>query len=107
VFSNIFSNALRYSPENGQITITLSADSEGVSVSFTDQGPGIPKQDLERIFDRFYKVDRSRNRQEGVGSGLGLAISREIILAHGGRIRAESDGSSGTTISVLLPRPAR
>ena len=107
VFSNIFANALRYSPENGQITIILSADSEGVTVSFTDQGPGIPKQELERVFDRFYKVDQSRNRQEGEGSGLGLAISREIIRVHSGRIWAESDGSSGTTVSVSLPHPPR
>jgi two-component system, OmpR family, sensor histidine kinase VicK len=110
VFSNVFSNALRFSPENGTIDISCSKEVEGVKISVADQGPGIPQQDLDKIFERFYKVDESRNRgnrgdggTETGGSGLGLAISREIIHAHGGRIWAESDGSTGTTVSLFLP----
>lgn len=104
VFSNILSNALRFSPVNGVIEITLSAESKGVKISVEDQGPGIPKQDLERVFERFYKVDKSRNQG---GSGLGLAISREIIHAHGGKMWAESDGVSGTRVTIFLPSQIR
>jgi len=103
VFSNVLSNALRFSPEEGVIVISCSRGADGMEITVADQGPGIPEQDLERIFERFYKADKSRSRG---GSGLGLAISREIILAHGGRIWADSDGSTGTAVTFFLPYPS-
>jgi signal transduction histidine kinase len=82
-------------------TTALSERGNFIAVSIADTGPGIPTADLARIFERFYQVDKSRKRGQGIG--LGLAISKEIIEAHGGYVRAESVEGVGTKFSVLLP----
>lgn len=102
VIDNIISNALKYSPEGGTITFRLKELDDFIEVSISDQGIGIPKENLEKIFERFYRVDRARTRQLG-GTGLGLAIAKEIIGVHGGDIWAKSQYGKGTTIIFTLP----
>lgn len=102
VIDNIISNALKYSPDGGNIRFGMKATDGILTVMVSDDGMGIPKENVERIFDRFYRVDRARARSMG-GTGLGLAISREMILAHGGKIWAESEEGVGTTIFFTLP----
>jgi len=105
VFTNILDNALRYTPPGGKIV--LSADRSGDAVEFKvqDSGPGLPAQELERIFDRFHRVQTARSREEG-GSGLGLAIAKSIVERHQGSIRAESQEGRGLAIILRLPVPA-
>lgn len=102
VLDNIISNALKYSPTGGRIVCKVQLYHEYVEVKISDQGPGIPKENLEKIFDRFYRVDKARSRQMG-GTGLGLAIAKEMVNAHGGRIWATSEVGKGTTIHFTLP----
>lgn len=102
VIDNIISNALKYSPDGGNIRFGLTAQDTMLTVIVSDDGMGIPKENLEKIFDRFYRVDRARARSMG-GTGLGLAIARELIEAHGGNIWAESEEGIGTTIFFTLP----
>lgn len=102
VLDNIISNAMKYSPEGGQITFRVKEEDHRIIVSVSDQGMGIPKKNLRKIFDRFYRVDKARTRKLG-GTGLGLAIAKEMIHAHGGDIWAESKEGEGTTISFSLP----
>ncbi|KOO48304.1 cell wall metabolism sensor histidine kinase WalK [Viridibacillus arvi] len=102
VIDNIISNALKYSPDGGYIRFGVTAQEGILKVMISDDGMGIPKENVERIFDRFYRVDRARARSMG-GTGLGLAISREMIHAHGGKIWAESEEGHGTTIFFTLP----
>lgn len=102
VIDNIISNALKYSPEGGTITFRCWKQAKKLRVSISDEGVGIPKANLPKIFDRFYRVDRARSRQLG-GTGLGLAIAKEIVHGHGGDIWAESEWGKGTTISFTLP----
>lgn len=102
VLYNIISNALKYSPEGGQVTFSVREKEEEMIVSISDEGMGIPKENIEKIFDRFYRVDKARSRKMG-GTGLGLAIAKEIVGAHGGRIWAASEEGKGTTISFSLP----
>jgi two-component system sensor histidine kinase VicK len=102
VLDNIISNALKYSPEGGFITFTLTEQEDRILVSISDQGVGIPKSDLEKVFERFYRVDKARSRKLG-GTGLGLAIAKEVVEAHGGKIWASSIEGKGTTISFTLP----
>lgn len=107
IFTNILSNAFRYTPDKGSISITITAekDNKSITVSTTDTGPGIPEDKLEKIFERFYRIEESRNRSEG-GRGLGLSICKEIIEAHGGTIYALPAGGSqknGATIEFVLP----
>ncbi|GGE83054.1 cell wall metabolism sensor histidine kinase WalK [Priestia taiwanensis] len=102
VLYNIISNALKYSPEGGTITYRLKERGNMLEVSISDQGVGIPKDNLLKIFDRFYRVDKARTRKLG-GTGLGLAIAKEMIHAHGGRIWATSEEGKGTTIYFTLP----
>ena len=102
VLTNILDNAVRHTPVNGHITLAASRTSDGVALSVRDSGPGLPPADLERIFDRFYRADASRVRNEG-GSGLGLAIAKSIVQAHGGQIRAESEQGKGLTVIITLP----
>lgn len=102
VLDNIISNAMKYSPEGGTITFTAAVIGRKVKVSISDQGVGIPKNNVSKIFDRFFRVDRARSRDIG-GTGLGLAIAKEIVLAHGGDIWAESEWGQGTTIHFTLP----
>jgi signal transduction histidine kinase len=102
VIDNLLDNAIRYSPENTTITITIQQANDGVECSFSDQGPGIPAGHLAFIFERFYRIDASRNRRDG-GTGLGLAIARALVNAQGGHISAQSVEGQGTTITFWLP----
>ena len=102
VIDNIISNALKYSPEGGKVTFKIKEQDDEVIVSIADQGVGIPKGNVEKIFGRFYRVDKARTRKLG-GTGLGLAIAKEMIEAHDGRIWARSIEGKGTTIFFSLP----
>lgn len=102
VIDNIMNNAIKYSPDGGVITVALSETHNHILLSIRDQGMGIPKVDLAKIFTRFYRVDKARARKQG-GTGLGLAISREVIKAHGGAIWAESKENYGSTFYISLP----
>lgn len=102
VFDNIINNAMKYSPDGGSITVKLQETHSNVIVSVSDEGIGIPKKDLNRIFDRFYRVDKARSRAMG-GTGLGLAISKEVVEQHGGNIWAESIEGKGSTFYISLP----
>ncbi len=102
VLYNIISNAMKYSPEGGQITFSIKEEEEKIIVSVSDQGVGIPKENIGKIFDRFYRVDKARTRKLG-GTGLGLAIAKEMVNVHGGMIWAVSEEGKGTEISFSLP----
>ncbi|MDG4657573.1 cell wall metabolism sensor histidine kinase WalK [Ectobacillus antri] len=102
VLYNIISNALKYSPEGGTITYRLRERADMLEISISDQGIGIPKENVDKIFDRFYRVEKARSRRMG-GTGLGLAIAKEMIKAHGGDIWAKSEEGKGTTIYFTLP----
>lgn len=102
VMRNLLSNAFRYTPEGGRVTLRLVTDSEGVVAAVTDTGTGIPSEDLPHVFERFYRVDRSRTRRTG-GSGLGLAIVKQLVEAQGGRVWATSQVGKGTTFFFRLP----
>lgn len=102
VISNLLANAIRYTPAGGTITVGAKAHDTEVTLWVRDTGAGIPAEDLPYIFDRLYRVDKSRSRATG-GTGLGLAIARRFVEAHGGHIRAESEAGKGTVIIVTLP----
>lgn len=102
VMDNIISNALKYSPEGGKVTFSIEERDQFLIISISDEGMGIPKENLTKIFDRFYRVDKARTRKLG-GTGLGLAIAKEMVEAHGGEIWADSVDGKGTTISFSLP----
>jgi signal transduction histidine kinase len=102
VLDNLLDNAIRHSPENSTITIAIEEKDDGLECSVSDQGAGIPAEHLPFIFERFYRVDKSRNRKDG-GTGLGLAIARALISAQGGHISAHSIEGQGTTITFWLP----
>ena len=101
VFVNIISNAIKYTPDGGKITVSAKEEHGKVEISVKDTGIGIPKQDIERIFDRFYRVDKARSRARG-GTGLGLAITKEIVEYHGGTINVESELNVGTTVTICF-----
>jgi heavy metal sensor kinase len=101
--SNVIHNAIKYTPNGGAITVEVNAMSCGQpTIEVRDTGPGIPAAHRDRIFDRFYRVDRSRSREEG-GVGLGLAIARWAIAANGGQIELTSDGVDGSSFRIVLP----
>ena len=102
VIDNILNNAIKYSPDGGKIIVSMKATDDQMILSIKDQGLGIPKQDLPKIFDRFYRVDRARSRAQG-GTGLGLAIAKEIIKQHNGFIWAKSEYGKGSTFTIVLP----
>jgi len=102
VISNLLANSIRYTPAGGTITVGAKAHDTEVTLWVRDTGAGIPAEDLPYIFDRLYRVDKSRSRATG-GTGLGLAIARRFVEAHGGHIRAESEAGKGTVIIVTLP----
>lgn len=102
VIDNIISNALKYSPDGGDVRFGVTTSGTYIKVMISDDGMGIPQANVNRIFDRFYRADRARSRAMG-GTGLGLAIAKEMIIAHGGEIWAESEEGKGTTIFFTLP----
>jgi len=101
VFVNLLSNALRYTPSDGEVRVELSRRSNGLELSVSDTGIGIAEADLPRLFERFYRGDPARNRTGG--SGLGLAIAKQWVEAHGGRISAENCPDGGARFAVWLP----
>lgn len=103
VLDNLLDNAIRHSPEHSTVTVTIKPTDDGVECSVSDQGTGIPMKSLPFIFDRFYRVETSRDRISG-GTGLGLAIARALVTAHGGKISAQSIEGGGTTITFWLKR---
>jgi signal transduction histidine kinase len=103
---NLVDNALRYTPPHGSVICRSRLENGFVVLSVSDTGAGIPREHLPRIFERFYRADASRSREEG-GTGLGLAIVKHLVEAHGGRVSAESTLGKGTTITAWLPRRLR
>lgn len=101
VFTNLLDNALKHTPPHGAVTLTATPTPHGLTLLISDTGPGIPSQDLSRIFERFYQVDKSRSRSVGVG--LGLAITKEIVEAHGGQVSVVSPPGQGAQFTVTLP----
>ena len=104
VLGNLVDNAIKYGRANGTVTVGARAvDGGQVEVFVQDEGPGIPPEALERVFERFYRVDKARSREQG-GTGLGLAIVKHIVQSHGGRVWATSEPGHGATFSFVLPR---
>ena len=102
VLNNLISNALRHTPAGGQVKVQARRLASGVEVSISDTGEGIRPEDIPHIFERFYRGEKSRNRDKG-GAGLGLAIARGIVRAHGGNIRVESEVNQGARFTFHLP----
>jgi len=103
VFVNLIDNAIKYTPDNGRITVSIRDEPQQVSAVIADNGIGIATDHIDRVFERFYRVDKGRSRQMG-GTGLGLGIAKHIVLAHKGQIRIESIPGRGTQVFVTLPR---
>jgi two-component system phosphate regulon sensor histidine kinase PhoR len=99
---NLLDNAVRYTPGGGSVDVTVSADDDSAIVEITDTGAGIPTRDLERVFERFYRVDAARSRRTG-GTGLGLSIAKHVIESHSGTISARSQLDVGSTFTIRLP----
>jgi heavy metal sensor kinase len=106
VFYNLLDNAIKYTPEGGAVEVGLRRNGHAALVTVQDSGIGIPPEHLPRVFDRFYRVDKARSREEG-GTGLGLSIAKAIVTAHGGKIELDSVPSRGTTCTVTLPGEPR
>ena len=105
ILTNILGNALHYTPEGGRVEILAEQKGREIQVAVSDTGIGIPAEHLPHVFDRFYRVDKSRSRAGG-GSGIGLTIAKHLVEAHGGRIWAESEGAGkGSRFTFTLPVP--
>jgi two-component system, OmpR family, phosphate regulon sensor histidine kinase PhoR len=104
ILTNLFDNAVRYTPPGGRVSVQAAATADETVVSVSDTGAGIPPEHLPRIFERFYRVDPARSREAG-GTGLGLAIVKHLMESHGGRVEAESTSGAGTTIRLHFPTP--
>ncbi|MCD8048264.1 MAG: cell wall metabolism sensor histidine kinase WalK [Clostridia bacterium] len=102
VVTNIVSNAIKYTPEGGKISVMYKSLNARVYIVVSDNGIGIPERDLPRIFERFYRVDKARSRESG-GTGLGLAIAKEFVEMHGGEIDIKSEENKGTIVTIALP----
>ena len=100
---NLLSNAARYCRPGDAVAVTVSASTDDAVITVADTGPGIAPDDLERVFDRLWRGSADR---DGAGTGIGLAVVRELVVAHGGEVTATSDGSSGATVVIRLPRLA-
>jgi two-component system phosphate regulon sensor histidine kinase PhoR len=105
VLTNLLDNSLRYTSRGGRIVCRSRLEDGGVAISVADNGSGIAHDHLDRIFERFYRADQSRSREEG-GTGLGLAIVKHLVEAHGGRVYAESERGAGTTVTCWFPPSA-
>lgn len=106
VLINLIDNAIKYGRDNGHVVVQLQETGKAVRLSVRDDGEGIPKQHLNRIFERFYRIDKSRSRDSG-GSGLGLSISKHIVEAHKSAIQVRSEIGQGTTLEFKLPKPRK
>ncbi|MEG0438484.1 MAG: ATP-binding protein, partial [Solibacillus sp.] len=105
VLTNLIDNAIRHTPANGSVTVSILRENTFAKIQVSDTGQGIPQEDLPYVFERFYKADKARTRSKG-GTGLGLAITRNIIEAHKGNITVDSGGEQqGTTFTFYLPLP--
>ena len=100
--SNLIENGIKYNSENGKVSVTVDADHQNAFITVSDTGIGIAEEELNKIFDRFYRVDKNRDRQTG-GTGLGLAITRSAVLMHNGSIKVSSAENEGTTFVVRIP----
>jgi len=101
--SNLVSNAVSYSPEGSTVVVSTRAEATTVEIAVTDQGIGIPASEIDRIFERFYRVDPARHRSTG-GTGLGLSIVKHVAASHGGEVRVWSVEGQGSTFTLTLPR---
>jgi two-component system phosphate regulon sensor histidine kinase PhoR len=99
---NLVANAGTYAPEGTTIRINAARAGRSVAIAVSDEGPGIPEEDLPRVFERFYRVDKSRARDPG-GTGLGLAIVKHLVELHGGEVRAENRPEGGATVTLTIP----
>ena len=100
--SNLVENAIKYNHDEGWVHVSLNADHKYFYVKVSDSGMGIPKEDQDHIFERFYRVDKSHSREIG-GTGLGLAITRNAVIMHRGSIKVYSEPEEGTTFTVRIP----
>ena len=103
VLLNLIANAIQYTPQGGEIFLSLAKVGEQARIIVRDTGPGIPPEDLPHIFDRFYRAEKSRTRSKTTGFGLGLSIADWIVENHGGQIKVESKVGKGTTFAIWLP----
>jgi signal transduction histidine kinase len=103
VLMNLISNAVKYTPDGGEIRITISETEDSAVFSIEDNGTGIPEEEVPHIFERFYRADKSRNRMTG-GSGIGLAIVKSIVTAHGGSVDVQSRLGKGSCFMITLPK---
>jgi two-component system sensor histidine kinase SenX3 len=103
--SNLIDNAVKYSEKGDNVTVRVSPADETVDISVSDEGIGIPPSDIDRIFERFYRVDRARSRGTG-GTGLGLSIVRHVMNNHGGSVNVTSQEGEGSTFMLTLLRPS-
>lgn len=99
---NLLDNAVKYTPDNGTVAISAGVKEKFLQVDIIDTGIGIPEQDISRIFERFYRVDKGRSRELG-GTGLGLSIVKHIVQAHGGQVWLKSELGQGSTFSFTIP----
>ena len=102
VFTNLIENAIKYNVDHGRVKVTLDADHKDFIVQVADTGIGIPEEDAEHIYERFYRVDKSHSREIG-GTGLGLAICKNAVAMHRGTISLESVPNEGSTFTVTIP----
>jgi signal transduction histidine kinase len=103
VLINLVANAIQYTPQNGDVFLSLAKVGDQARIICRDTGPGIPSEDLPHIFERFYRAEKSRTRGKSTGFGLGLSITQWIVEHHGGRIEVESKEAQGTTFAIWLP----
>jgi len=101
VISNLLNNAIQYIPDQGEVSVDVKRSAHGVAVSLSDNGPGVPDDDLPKLFDRFWRAEKSRARSSG-GAGLGLAIARQLIEGQGGTITASNVPGGGLKITFEL-----
>jgi signal transduction histidine kinase len=103
ILYNLMDNAMKYTPDEGTVTVTLRREDDAIVWRVRDNGVGIPEEDLDHIFDRFYRVDKARSRETG-GTGLGLSIVKQLVTMHGGTISVESEAGKGSEFVVSFPR---
>jgi two-component system phosphate regulon sensor histidine kinase PhoR len=102
LFFNLMDNAIKYNKPGGKVNVDIQGGDGQIIITVTDTGIGIPKKSRSRVFERFYRVDKSRSKKKG-GTGLGLAIVKHIVMIHNGRVDLESHEGNGTTVTVLFP----